>query len=348
MKSLSIMLMTAAVIFSGLGTVEALTGWGYQDERLGYVMELDPLPEGIEPSVIESVEIRDDSGYGSLDDLTVMEADSTGPVKGENYIKMYIESSPSTAGSDTDYIYMRFGYGYTIQLNGSSGSSGPFPLGATLTWDLNDVESYLEDVPQDAWDYISLVTPSSDGIKIERLIIEHSSQEILDWSVSDWLDKWDGTTMGLAAKILERKLDWVDDSTNASLHYGAREIGKTNGDKYGTSGAWCSEFASWCLQKAGFQSPTGSIGTTAMKDYFDDNNRLYTKSDVKNKTYVMTEGDYLSLFGGGHSAIFVEWIDSTDTITNDTRFRTLEGNTSGRVQRASRKVGNIDAVGRTE
>lgn len=66
---------------------------------------------------------------------------------------------------------------------------------------------------------------------------------------------------------------------------------------------------------------------------------------MRNKSYIVRPGDYLSLWGGDHSVLFVEWIDSTTTITDNTRIRTIEGNTGQHVDMRVRDVGDIDRVG---
>ncbi len=302
------------------------------------MVAVDPLPVRMPPTIIEAPDVVRDDGRG----VVMEETDGTGPVIGSNYVRMYIASTPSTAGSEADYINLRFGEDYKIQLNGVSGA---FPVGYTLTWDLNDVSGYLEDIPQDNWDFAALETESGDGILMSRVVVVHSGVTIVDWSVNRWLDKPSDTTLGLGAMMLDRKLSLVFDTDHAAINFAARELGKTDGDKYGTSGAWCSEFASWCLRKEGFMTPTGSIGTDDMKDWFQDRGRKYSRTQIKNKTYAPAPGDYLSLFDGGHSAIFMQWIDSTTTITDATRFYTIEGNTGSTVNRQIRTVGNIDALG---
>jgi len=198
------------------------------------------------------------------------------------------------------------------------------------------------------WDEISFWTNSGDGIQVARVIIVHSGVEILDWSVNRWLDAPNETTLGTGAMQMVRKLQQVGNTDHAAIHFAARELGKTNGYKYGSGRLWCSEFASWCLWKEGFWTPAGNIGTDDMKAWFSSRGRLYTRSQVTSESYVMRAGDYLSLWGGDHSALFVEWIDSTTNITNATRFRTIEGNTGQRVAVRTRTVADIDRVGKAQ
>lgn len=51
---------------------------------------------------------------------------------------------------------------------------------------------------------------------------------------------------------------------------------------------------------------------------------------------------------GGHSCLFLEWVDPTDTITTSTRFRTLDGNWGERVTIVTRTVAEIDRVGKAQ
>lgn len=301
------------------------------------------LPEGVQPYDIPAREfVADVSGAGE-ESSGYRLGDGDGPMVGSNYVRIYI-GTHINAATAADYIIMNYGRGRNMRLYGYySGSGYSFPRGWTLTWDL--AGTVAEDYPQEMWDEISFWTNSGDGLQIARVIIVHSGVEILDWSVNRWLDAPHETTLGTAAMMLERKLQHVGDTDHAAINFAARELGKTNGYKYGSGAEWCSEFASWCLWKEGFWTPTGSIGTTDMKNWFSARGRLYTRTQVRNKSYNLRTGDYLSLWSGSHSALFVEWIDSTTTITNATRFRTIEGNTGDHVDVRTRTVGDIDRVG---
>jgi hypothetical protein len=98
----------------------------------------------------------------------------------------------------------------------------------------------------------------------------------------------------------------------------------------------------------GYSAPSGSIGTSNMRSWYSNMGRLHTRSDITAGRYIPRAGDYLSLFDGGHSAIFADWVDSiSGGITNNTRYRTVEGNTSSAVRVCIRRVSNIDHVGDT-
>lgn len=357
MKLTSITRKTAAAMIALSFTAAGFAGGSkaYVDDNLDFVdqgmleMSADAeavyaLPDGLEPFNIPAAPFEADQNGGSGDESRFRTpSDGDGPMVDDNYIKLYIGSHTS-AGSNTDYITMNFGRDRNIHLYGYySGGGYSFPRGWTLTWDLEG--TVVDDYPQDMWDEISFWTHSGDGIEVDRVIVVHSGVEILDWDVNRWLDAPHETSLGCGAAMLERKLEHVGNTDHAAIHFGALELGKTNGYKYGTGRLWCSEFASWCLWKEGFWTPEGNIGTDDMKDWFSARGRLYTRSQVRNKSYNVRPGDYLSLWGGDHSAIFVEWIDSTSTITDNTRFRTIEGNTGQHVDVRIRTVADIDRVG---
>jgi len=307
------------------------------------ILNVYPMAPDEEPSVIEAPEYENDLlGTHETQGLS----DGTGPVVGMNKIEISIMNSPR-AGSHCDFIYMDFGPDKNLRLWGyPSGKS--FPKSGIISWDLSDQQkrSFMESLDQESWDYITLRATSTDGIKINRVVIVHSSEEILNWRVSDWLESPSHSHLGLASKILSTKLKKLKNPTQAAVHYGLRELGKTDGYKYGTVSLWCSEFASWCLRKDGWDTPTGSIGTTNMKNFFNSLGRLCTQSEILDGTYVPEIGDYLSLWDGQHSAIFVKWVDDPKKgINNETQFTTIEGNCGKTVRIKIRKVGDIDHVG---
>ena len=274
-----------------------------------------------------------------------------GPTVGQNSIKIWIDGTHPNAGSETNYIWMYFGRSRKVKLLGVDGTR--FPKGWWMSWDLNSISSYLETIPTDAWDDITLKNDSTDGILINRIVIKHSSITILDWNCNAWLDGSkleEHGRLGLSAKILSKKLGQVGNRWTQQIHWAARELGKSNGKKYGTSGAWCSEFASWCLRKALWDTPTGSIGSSKMEKYFADRGRKYTKSQILNKKYRLNEGDYVRFEwsgGGQHSALFIKYLDDPSNPTNNTKFQTIEGNASSTVKVATRKFADVKSVGNT-
>lgn len=279
-------------------------------------------------------------------------SDSDGsPTVGDNYIRIEIDSSHANAGSDASKILMRFGDSKQIGLLGFATTK--FPKGATMKWDLNGVQDLLETIATDLWDEITLENPSGDGIKIDNIEIVHSDVTILDWDCNAWLDGSKGEKhgrLGLAAKILEKKLDAIDNNWIPQIHWAARELGKADGTKYGSTGAWCSEFASWALRKALWETPPGNIGSQSMENYFDGIGRKFSIAEVLNGDYVLNPGDYVRFqwaSGGQHSGIFMEYIDSSSSPTTSTRIRTIEGNTGSTVKVRTRDFGDVISVGNT-
>lgn len=287
---------------------------------------------------------REPFKYAALAKSIAMDSDGA-PVLGENWIKIWIDNAHPKAGSEANYIWMYFGRTKKVKLWGKNRES--FPKGATLKWDLNQAQEYLETVPTDAWDEIILVNPSGDGIKIDRIQIVHSGETILDWECQCWLDgsKLEKHGMlGLAAKILETKLAKIGNCWEPQIHWAAREIGKTDYTKYGTGTVWCSEFASWCLRKALWDTPTGDIGSNAMQNYFNGLGRKYTKDKLLDGTYELITGDYLKF--SNHSALFIEYLgDPTD---ENTQMKTIDGNSSQTVGvRTHHQIKSLVSVGCT-
>ena len=250
-----------------------------------------------------------------------------------NSISIKIADDHPNAASGADYLWLYFG-GPERAIKLTS-SSGQFAAAYRYIWDINDAGDWLEDhVSADRWDEITLKTDSGDGMKVKNIRIVHSSQIILDWECNQWLDASRLEPFGwlvLTAKILEKKLEQVGDTWIPQIHWAAREIGKSDGGKYGAGGtAWCSEFASWCLRKALWDTPTGQIDSEDMEDSFLPKRR-YTHAQLIAKAYQLTAGDYIRFQwpdGGQHSALFLEYIDDANTPGDDTRIRTIEGNTS--------------------
>lgn len=279
-----------------------------------------------------------------------LESDSAGgPSIGTNEITIWVDAEHSNAESEADHIYLYFGRDKRVKL---LGSSGRFPAGSTLTWDLNQIAEWLEDnVATDLWDELALVNESGDGIKIDRVRVKHSSQTILDWECGLWLDGSKLEEYGklvLTGKIMMHKLDQIDGNWLPQVHWGIRELGKSDGTKYGSTGAWCSEFSSWCLRKSLWDTPSGNIGSQAMEDYFAGIGRKFTQDEVLDGDYTLVAGDYVRFewsSGGQHSGIFIEYLDDPSSPSESTEFRTIEGNASSTVKLATRKLRDVLSVG---
>ncbi|MCK4475951.1 MAG: hypothetical protein KAU16_04415 [Methanophagales archaeon] len=270
-----------------------------------------------------------------------------GPAVGENSITIRISNAHRNAGSRAERIYMHFGGEHKfIRLWGPRDRDEHFPRGWTLNWDLNETRpaDFLESIPTDAWDDILLINTHGDGILIDNIKIVHSDITIVDWPPSGqrvWLDGSKGEKygiIGLADQIIEKKLEAIDPDIRwvPQLHCAVRELGKTDGTKYGTVHAWCSEFASWCLRKAGWwdapktRNTDDNFGSGDMEGYFNDKDRKYTKQDLLNGNYTLTAGDYLRM--PNHSALFIRYVDDGRDVTDTNKeFISIEGNTGSKV-----------------
>ena len=290
------------------------------------------------------------NNFEYADLMQKFESDSAGsPTVGENSITIWIDAEHVNASSNANYIYLYFGREKRVKLLGLNGA---FPAGAMLSWDLNQIDEWLEDnVEADLWDELALVNESGDGIKIDRIRAKHSGQTILDWSTDIWLDGSKLEEYGkifLTGKILEQKLEQIDNLWVPQIHWAARELGKSDGTKYGSTGAWCSEFASWCLRKAMWDTPEGNIGSQSMENYFDSINRMYSHDQLIDGDYKLVAGDYIRFEwsnGGQHSGIFVEYVDDPDSPSDATTIRTIEGNASSTVLLTTRNFQNVLSVG---
>jgi hypothetical protein len=290
--------------------------------------------------------------YAALASQIASDGDGA-PVVNENYLKIWIDDHHVHAGSNADYLWMYFGHGHRIKLWGIDHTR--FPKGWWMRWDLNEVqpEGYLETVSADAWDDITLVNEFGDGIKLDRIEIVHSGVTLVDWACDTWLDGSKGEAHGrinFTAPMLAKKLESVDESWIPQIHWAARELGKTDGTKYGSTGAWCSEFASWCLRKEMWSTPTGNIDSQQMEDYFAGLGRMFTQAQLLDGTYRLSAGDYLRFRwtdGGHNSGLFMEPIDDLGSPTAATRIRTIEGNTGSRVAVQTRTLQQVQSVGNT-
>jgi len=208
-----------------------------------------------------------------------------------------------------------------------------------------------------------LETPSSDGIGIARIILVHSSEEILnvDFSPRHWLDRPYGEVLDLTYDILKHKRSRVGNTHYPVISYAIEELGKTDGYKYGIARSWCSEFAAWCLKKSveWDDIPMEDIDSIMLVDYFRDKGRLVSGTDVISGEYTLKEGDYLQLNNESHSGLFYHYIngrggsriDPPRSPTGSTWIQCIEGNVGPSAPRAVRVVdrplSTIDNVGRT-
>lgn len=289
-----------------------------------------------------------------------------GPGVDENCIEISISDDNRNAGSRAEHIILYFDSQFKfLRLWGLERSGERFPKGETISWNMNDTDpvNWIETVPTDAWDNLLLVNPSGDGILIDKIRIVHSGITIVDWPPAGqpiWLDgskREKYGTIGLADQILQKKLETIPSNLRwvPQLHWAVLELGKTDGKKYGTTKDWCSEFASWCLRKAGWweapvpTSLSDNIGSGDMENYFEEMNRSFTKQQILDGEYMLTEGDYLRF--NNHSALFIKYEDDGRTNTDPRkRFIAIDGNWGAKVTLSSgedREIKDLVSVGST-
>ena len=215
MKSKTILLFLALVFsVSSILPDETMTTHDplSQDPK---VIDVNPMSPGEESTEIFAPEYEVDL-YPENEIQGV--SDGTGPLVGTNKIELSIKKAPGAA-SNCDYIYVDFGPEASLRLWGYS-TGKRFPKGGVITWDLSDGEkrSFMENVNQESWDFLTLRTDSYDGILIQKIMIIHSSEKILNWEINAWLESPDSSHLGLAAKILGTKLKRLKNPTQASVH----------------------------------------------------------------------------------------------------------------------------------
>ncbi|MBN2054437.1 CHAP domain-containing protein [bacterium] len=295
------------------------------------------------PSDIETQFIQTDAT--GVESFTARRGERA-PMVGENYLRIQVGRRLG-AGSQDPRLMLDFGSEHHVIL--WTDNEPPFPPGSIITWDLNEILPFLEAIPQDAWDMATLRATGDDDLSIERVVLVHSSQTIVNWEADAWLGTRGQSRLGLGADMLAAKLRTYDFPDSVVVHAGLLELGKTDGVKYGTTSAWCSEFASWCLHHAGWDTPTGSIGTSHLRSYFAARDRLYTLADIYAGYYLPRPGDYLSVFNDGHSAIFAGWPDGEPSqLSPQTKLFTVEGNAGGAVLALTRTLGQISHVGNAQ
>lgn len=258
--------------------------------------------------------------------------------------------SHANAGSNAKEIQFKVGDGFTIHL---LGGAGVFVPGAALLYKLpGSCEECYKSIPPDDWDKLTLVTNTGDGIQIHRVVLVKSCETVLDVTVDAWLDKYYQKVLDFSVDTAGDKWDDVGHSRVTDIYYAAQDLGQTGAQKYVNADVWwCSEFASYMIRKNGLSTPTGSIGTSDLLDWFQDHGRYRTRAQVKALTYTVRAGDYMSLWDGGHSVIFRGWVNETpksQDFDDESEFNTIEGNAGNAVRTQTRKWGDVDWVGSTQ
>ena len=113
------------------------------------------------------------------------------------------------------------------------------------------------------------------------------------------------------------------------------EVGNSDGTKYGTNGAWCAAFVSWCARQAGI--PTSVIGNTINSSASDFGVPYYTWNDYYSGVYTPAVGDLLFFNWSSNTQLsladHVGIIRENPYISgNYIVITSVEGNMSGRVR----------------
>lgn len=118
--------------------------------------------------------------------------------------------------------------------------------------------------------------------------------------------------------------------------------GSTYQKWYGSSGAWCAMFVSWCANEAGilttesFADPPDVYKTasvTSMRTWYSDNHRALAISKSPESPNYPKVGDLVTIrpsstgIDHGHIGIVVD--------TDGSKITTIEGNTSNKVKRVT-------------
>jgi len=220
-----------------------------------------------------------------------------------------------------------------------------FPAGFTMYYDLAPVSSFLQSLPIDYWDDITLATDCGDALTVSALKIKHNGQWILDWHGRQTLVSPAASRWNLSMSILASKLAVCPASPNGIAYWAFTELGKDDGEKYSDEhpGGWCSEFSAWVLRRNGWNTPAGAIASHNMRAFFDERDRLYDISQIYAGEYVCGMGDYVSMHNGGHSGLFLSYIDSSSGPLPSTRVYTIEG--GGAIRVYIRTLNEFDHIG---
>jgi hypothetical protein len=221
-----------------------------------------------------------------------------------------------------------------------------------------DGDPWFSGIPTDDWDRLYIKNEMNSSISMGCIEIIHSDFYILQ--------KWYKPPYRLGSKAkFNQRLYLFRDISNTKLktvynfgggflrnqniashsivYYGAEELGKIDGYKYaGHNHAWCSEFASWLLRRAGLDTPQGNIAVGDMENWFRNHGNL--SSNVY--SVIMSTGTYLNLWNRQHSSIFLEYVDVNPNYSNpNTQIRTIEGNAGGKVALCTRVLSDISSFG---
>jgi len=267
-------------------------------------------------------------------------------LEGDNYIIIELSNFPE-AGSTVPFIRFTVGDSFNIHL---LGGEAYFVPGATLRYNLpGSCPQCYESIPPDAWKRLRLRTSSGDGLHIHRIIFVKSYVTLVDVVLDNWLDRYARSVIDFSLDAARLKWNAVQSTRVTDLFYAGQDLAQTGARKYVRRDVkWCSEFASYMIRTNGLSTPAGSIDTGDMKNFFADRLRLHTRGDVDGGAYSIASGDYMSLWDGRHSVLFLSWkngLPDPGKIPPDTEFFTIEGNTGNMVLTQQRKWSDVEAVG---
>lgn len=265
----------------------------------------------------------------------------------DNYLVLTL-GSHANAGSTVSAIELWLD-DFLVYLLAPSGGFAPNQI---LTYNFNNSScpACWNAMQGDDWDVVRLETQSGDGLQIAHVEMVHSNEPVLDTAVDAWLDRFYGRRLDFTIQNAERRWQEVGDSRITAIYYASQDLGQTGAAKYVSQDvAWCSEFASWALRQNGLNTPTGSISTSTLKQYFRDRDRYFSRADVEAGEYFPQPGDYMSLWDGDHSVIFIRFTTDVGAAPAEgDNMETIEGNTCNSVRVRSRDWEDVEFVGRAQ
>lgn len=281
-------------------------------------------------------------------------ADDTDVCDLENYLVLET-GSHTNAGSAVSAIELWLGDFLCYLL----APAGGFQPNQILTYDFNSSScpDCWDTMSGDDWDDVRLVNQSGDGIQVQRVQMVHAGQLVLETDVGAWLDEHYGKEMVFSIENALDRWTLAENSRITAIYHAAQDLGQSGSRKYVDSyTAWCSEFASWAIRQNGLSTPSGSIGTDDMEEWFRNQGRKFTKRDVEAGKYLPEEGDYIALWAtadeptGSHSVLFRGWasIATPGRPANGDTFKTIEGNTCNAVRIRTRNWSDVVFVGRAQ
>jgi len=319
---------------------ELLTAWPPFKPR--------PLPDPVDPDGYGS------GGGGAITYNSGLMGDQAGDKASyQNHLVLEI-GSHGNAGSAVSAIELHLG-GFLAYLNAPAGGFEP---GDILTYDFNhsSCPECWESMDPDDWDTVRLITQSHDGLQVHRIQMVHSEELVLDTAVDAWLDEEYASVLDFSLQTGLHRWEEVGETRITALYYAGQDLGQTGCVKYVAGDhQWCSEFASWAIRQTGLSTPSGSIGTANLEEWFRTHERKYTKAEVQAGTYAVGPGDYIALWPddkhptGQHSVLFRGWESLAGSAPrNGDTFLTIEGNSGNAVRTRTRNWSDVVFVGKAQ